>query len=450
MNTTLLRSSALGALIMLAACGDGPSPGVDAGSPGLDATIGDDAASPRHDTGTGIDVNGHVVDTQGANVSFALVVVAGRTTTTNATGRFHLSDVAVPYDPLVVATFGQGGTMFVGLTSPSPTLLIMANPGFRQSSISGVASGVAFPEPANADTLVGVTTPYSSEDENISAATFSNVLARWYGPFNTTAELLALRVTRDASNQPVSYEGMATASVAVSGSVASTGVLFDMVDPPEATLSGSITAPAETMGVSLRAFAASASSSVIVADRSVTPPGVFSFVLPASVGMTAGLTATTYGADGIGMRLAHGLAPDASGVLLDVPAAPRLVSPALASAGLAPGDTIDWEWSPEGAMYAVLLALRDDANGNALLVQAITTESEFTVPDLSSLGLEWTAGHQVFVRVFGLAVGRTTPEAAANYDWNRLVAIVAGTSAMSDVDGALGYDLNGWTFTSGP
>ena len=68
----------------------------------------------------------------------------------------------------------------------------------------------------------------------------------------------------------------------------------------------------------------------------------------------------------------------------------------------------------------------------------------------NQLGIDWIPNQQVHVGVFALSVGVKTPEAAAIFDWNRLIGNVYGSDSLTDVDGALGFDPSGWTFVSGP
>src|SRR5262249_35890575 len=69
-------------------------------------------------------VNGQVLDNFGIGRSGATVIAGGKTTTTDATGRFTVSGIATPYDVVIIAPApDKAATIYKQLTRTDPKLL---------------------------------------------------------------------------------------------------------------------------------------------------------------------------------------------------------------------------------------------------------------------------------------------------------------------------------------
>lgn len=207
----------------------------------------------------------------------------------------------------------------------------------------------------------------------------------WFGPATTTGTIHALQWQRDAGGLPIDYKGYGTKTgVALSNGGAFPGQNVALTNVAEANLSGSVSVPTGyTLSQKVLSVSFSPNANVPVLTDS-TATNNFSYVTPNIGGATMLLaaTATKPAMAQVVISYKAGLAPSATGVSLNIPAAPELGLPANAATNITP--STDFSWSAfSGGVYMVYF----NGPGSQPGYYVVTTATTTRIPDLSSLGL---------------------------------------------------------------
>ena len=319
------------------------------------------------------------------------VVISGRPSViTAADGTFSVAGVTAPYDATVVNATTKESIVYKGLTRPDPTLLFLGSaPGTpRSATLSGTISGGAFTPNQPADHITGVVfgSAEASGSDTLSGAVsgaYDLGTVSWFGPATTTGTIHALQWQRNAAGLPTSYKGYGVKTgVALSDGGTFTGQDVTLTSVAGANLSGSVSVPSgytlsdKSLTVS---FGPNANIGVFT-DSTAT--NNFSYVTPNLSGIRVVLSAIATASTGVALSFKTGLAPNASGVSLSVPAAPELGLPADAATNITP--SIDFSWSASsGSVYVVGFYGPPGQPSYSVVTAANTTR----IPDLGSLGL---------------------------------------------------------------
>lgn len=428
-------------LLAVTACASDPA---DAEGPGPDDPMMEEeppapVVLPR--------VDGVVVDRSGLPLAGKIVVLAGKSVTTDADGAFAFTDVTAPYDIALTETGSVLVASVVGLTTATPRIVHTYWPENRAATIQG---SLATPTKQGDHMMLGVTTPFASETfDNMYAPNFNNEYARWFGPEKTTANIIAIKYTHDGTGQtnPVSFEALGTATVQVENGKVVSGISLPAQDPAEVTIAGKFALPAGAEWSSVSMFAAAGGASVEVHRIDGTgTASTFSGVMPSGVGISAGFSVFSHTPDGETMAFVRDIPTDAQDLMLTVPAPPHIVAPAIGSA-VKPGDVISWT-DDAHKLFIVEVGQYDAAqNRYPWNSRTLTTGHSITIPDLSSLGLHWVAGRPATVWIYAYDLPMNLDE-AAGFAMDTVLDTAWGSSGMTTIDGSLAFTRDGLSFTS--
>jgi hypothetical protein len=372
-----------------------------------------------------ITVAGQILDLGGMPVANAPVAIGTQKTTTDASGHFTIAGVTTPYD-LVTVTVWNGGQLGIelrGLTRTNPTIAFASATGdpplVNQARVSGNLSG-GDPLSTSGDyTYVAFGSPTISQWVSVINNPF-DVFLEWSGPTSFTGNLHALQFAASAPSQPpTSYKGYGTKSgVMVTPGATQSGQDFALASVSTANISGSITLPSAAYSLD------SKSLTLAFGDGASIPLGsdsalAFNYLMPSGIGATGNLSASATVTGAQTVASASGLAPDTSGLSLELHAAALPVLPADASTGVTT-DT-DFTWTAfDGGLHFVYFAPFsnwDFPTGPAYIV--VTPGTTTKIPDLAALGIgpglpagasySWSVTAQAPSTIDAFTSGSTSP-----------------------------------------
>jgi hypothetical protein len=378
-----LRLLAATTLALLIGCGGG-SGNPDGGGGGGNTTV-----------------NGQVLDNFGIGRSGATVIVGGKSTTTDANGRFTVSGIASPYDVVIIAPApDKAATIYTQLTRTDPKLLDFdANNGPTYSATIGgaITGGDAFPTPVGEVSAVSWGSTESSTGTYVSASPYS-FSVDWSGPATTTGTLRGLQWTIDGNGTVNGYHSHGTrtgVSLTDSNNItnADVGLGVLQMDSVSVTIvppgTHQITERDVTLNFSDGTFFPVSADGLT--DTALTVP------VPTGIGATATVTATAVENDAGTVSVARvGVQPGGSTSL-------SLPAPAIATA---PGDgatgvdtNTDLVWTPvAGGIHVLFLTGAGNDPGYAI----VSGGSRTRIPDLSAQGLGLPSGHPYDFTLFGI------------------------------------------------
>jgi hypothetical protein len=365
------------ALLILLACGGGSGP-----SPG-----GPDGG------GGGSTVNGQVLDGFGQGLSGRTVLIAGRTTTTDASGKFTLSGATIPYDLVIIEPApAKVATVYAQLTRLDPKLYDFAGgtSASVQATLAGnIAGGDPFPTATTTLTGVSWGSAERSTGSYVTSTPYSFPVA-WSGPSSSTGSVHALQWTVDANGTVTGYRahGVKTGVTLTTGTTTSnadvllTAVLTDNV-------SATITAPSGYNLVERTLYLVFDDQAYFpVSDDTVATP-TLSLPVPSGIGAKVIISAT--GNNGSAQTTAQlsGVAPGTSGAALTLPAPALPTAPVDGATGV--DTSTDLVWTPvAGALH--LLVLGASAADPTYIIVSGGTRAR--IPDLGAQGLGLPSARQ--------------------------------------------------------
>ncbi len=337
--------------------------------------------------------------------------------TTDANGAFHVSGVQLPYDVVAlsptfaVADTNSGIAVYRRLTRPDPAIYLSASASSwnQQVTVSGNLGGALGTNATytvvhlSADGLDSTCTV----DGSASPWTYACNNVPWYGSAALSAKLRALSWNVDANGAPTDYVGFVEKDISLtSGATISSVDLTLAAVPGKTTVAGSVSAPTgytvnrEALEVEL----SSPTARFMVFTPSTISGTSFSFFAPTLTGARVAVTAGAVSGAGE-ESIARSLMPAAGGnVSITLPAAPALTAPDNA-ATIHAGAVLKWSAVP-GASYIVTASLSAAAS-----LFAVTSDPEFTIPDLSDMNAALPA--------------------AASYSWSVMAAAPCATADVA-------------------
>lgn len=242
---------------------------------------------------------------------------------------------------------------------------------------------------------------------NITTGAYSNSLT-WFGPASTTGTIYALQWQVDGAGLPVAYKGFGSkASVTLSNGGTFAGQNVAMGSVAGSSISGSVSTPSgytlSSKSLSVN-FATNATLRLFSDPTSTTS---FTYITPNISGATLQLQATAQkAAVSTVLGFKPGLAANAGGVSLTLPAGPELSLPVNAATGV--NTSTNFTWTPfSGGVHLVIM----QAAGKPTYL-ILTTGTNATIPDLTSLGLGLPTATNYSWQVFGFAPFANTDAAA--------------------------------------
>ena len=335
-----------------------------------------------------ITVTGTVVSQLSEPVPNTPVIITGvPPTTTDASGTFTIAGVTTPYDATVVAAADKRTIVYKGLTRPDPTLtsadLTSIIPPYSAAVTGTVSGGTGFPQPANHTTRVAFVSEHGYGGDIASGTTGAYGLTGRWGEQTTVAGTIHALQWEVSSNLPVTYKGYGSkdaVTLADGGSFPGQNVALTSV--PTVTLTGNVTVPTgymlmgKVVGIVWGRFGGIS----VVSDLAST--GAFTYATPDISGATVLFRAIASSPLGNSTVWTVGLAPDASGVNVTIPAAPALSLPVDAATNVDTITAFSWTAFAQG----VHLVFFDGPAGEPdYYVLSQSTSS--TIPNLNAIGL---------------------------------------------------------------
>lgn len=331
-------------------------------------------------------VEGRLLDLLGNGFAGAQVEIQGTTTTTDATGTFSISGVAVPYDLVTyVAAPSPGVHAFVGMTAANPDVLsyaVLNNATYPETTVEGNLPGAV---PANHRAIVcveGITVVVIGCQRLLPAETAYSVFASWADGGTVDVRVHALLIEQDADGFPVAYPGYATATGSITDGVPAMIHVGAPAAPSTATLSATMNPPSgfgpDYYGVVVEA---SDTFSIPVVDVLSPPSASFSVPVPVFPDATYGIFASARPVSGSASSNAWRFdlaAGSATTFTLAAPPAPA--SPTDGATGIGTRDTLSLTGEPDGAVTFLAQAFPHTT------IAVTTMSSSARIPDLAPFG----------------------------------------------------------------
>jgi hypothetical protein len=306
------------------------------------------------------------------------LIVGGQTTTTDATGSFHVANVTPPYD--IVYAF-QSQTLvsaFLGVTRKDP-IIVEGTGTLRNVSVTYDVSGISGGNTTGTiDHLSSVHLPGS----HVLAASATENL-HWYGPASLSVDFYAAEYVVDGTGVATQFVGFGSSkAVAITDATPAT-VNLTLASVQSTTIDGSDTVPAGYVR-GARVMGLTAPSGVppfLTPFTQDTTLGVdtLSSVAPTGVGLVPYFSVTAQkGTAYVTKRLDN----PTPGFSLIVPAGSEATQPAQGAVGVPVTQTFTWT-AMQGALYQLLL----QGSGSDPLYSVWTTDPQAALPDTSALGV---------------------------------------------------------------
>jgi hypothetical protein len=372
-----------------------------------------------------ITVAGQILDLGGMPVANAPVAIGTQSTTTDTSGHFTIAGVTTPYDLVTWNSGQQTAIELKGLTRTNPTIafaFLTATgdpPLVNQARVSGNLSG-GDPLSTSGDyTYLAFGSPTISRAVSVINNPF-DVFLEWSGPTSFTGNLHALQFAASAPSQPpTSFKGYGTKTgVTVTPGAIQSGQDLALASVSTANISGSITLPSAEYSLDSKSLtlAFGDGASIPLASDSAL---AFDYQMPSGIGATGNLSASATVTGAQTWASASGLAPDTSGVSLEVHAAALPVLPADGSTGVTT-DT-DFTWTAfDGGLHFVYFepfSNWDYPSGPSYIV--VTSGTTTKIPDLAALGVgpglptgasySWSVAAQAPSTIDAFTSGSTSP-----------------------------------------
>ena len=378
---------------------------------------------------TTVDVLGTVVEDSGTPLAGLRVLIEGHAlVTTDASGRFTVSDVEPPYR-IIIERSPDTFVVFDGLTAANPTFSTGVSFVDYSASLSGQLEGTD----AGRKTAVALVSS-DALGLKLTDATGPNqpytLDATLFKP-TASGQLYALDWTPDGAGNAATFNGYtALSGVALADGGAFAGLDLTLNPVPSthdlvvnASVPGGYDVlelraglrpwPADAWGVSMTSAELTSPTlptTVMVPDLSGARMQISLWVR--APGSTAAL------GDGVAWK---SVPTSVTSVDLAVPARPELLGPADGATGVEAGAEFSWTPPPDAISIFVL--------HGRIIMWAFTNGSTFTLPDLSPFGSAYGSGTSYTWRVsaFGLG-GHEDLDAVLQSPEGRTLMLIVGAS----------------------
>lgn len=349
-------------------------------------TIEPEACGTDHGT-----VRGSVIDERGAPVPDVKVLVVGHpVVTSDASGRFTVPDVAVPYDlAAVVGAPEPMAVVYKGVRRLDPKISGVGRPpsAVRTATVFGSLGGLSgMPLPPDRRLGLVLAAPEATSYLAPMASADYKLEVVWPDASTLEGTVHALEWQVDAMNLPLAYQHASRGGIALTQRATLHNQDLVLAPVPTSTLSGTVSMPDDYRLDSRRCLVHfGAGDPIEVARQAPSEEPLssgFSFVLPKVPGARARLELKATSADG-GATLAtrNGSAADMTNLAIDLPSASTPLAPADQATDV--DATTVFQWSGGTGLAGLFLVPK---TGDGLQFAVFTTEATATLPDLSALG----------------------------------------------------------------
>jgi hypothetical protein len=334
-------------------------------------------------------ITGRVIDLEGRPLAGRTVVQAGRSTTTDSSGNFSFTTVALPYDIAILQTAtslsspNKVATVYQQLTRTDPALTDFAvrNTNNQSATVGGTLTG-AFPEPSGAATAVAFGSAETSARDYFTSNPWS-LGVDWFGPASTTGAVHALQWTNDANGtlSSVLTHGVKTGVTLTSGgSVTNADVTLTPVTTQPVT--GTISVPSgHTIKERAVTLTFTDGTAITLSDDAVSSAG-FAVPIPSGIGASARLFAGADDGTAVVAAQLVDIAPGSSNVTLTLPSPAAPTTPASGATGV--DTTTSFVWRPVPGGVTVVSLTPQGSDPFYFIVNGGTTAR---IPDLSAQGI---------------------------------------------------------------
>ena len=330
-----------------------------------------------------------------------LIAIGGKTTRSDASGRFSIPDVAVPYDLIEVDPTGFGtGAVYQGLTRPDPTIAAFGTRlPLRTATVHGRMSGGEAIQDPGVSTVVGWGSPQSGPVTGAGQDPYA-LEVDWTGPDAITGAVHALQWRTDSQGVTTFTAHGARQGVQIANG-SDAGADLALAPVTTSSIGGTWSFPADYHLYSLHLGVAFADGALIEVPAGYASP--FTFPFPEIADSSAKLEVRAQGPHGSlsDVILSH-IRPGTSDLNLQLRAAQDLLSPDDGAGGV--DTTTEFSWTPtDGGV--TLFYVYGASNGPEYLV--FTAGTKARLPDLSGYGVALPPGvHLLWNAIaFGPAAG---------------------------------------------
>lgn len=367
-----------------AGAGNEPSGGTTSGGTSSGGTTGTDGGAAGEGGAPPVTstVHGKLVDYWGQNIPNATLQIGDQQVSSNDDGEFTVPDVAATYD--VSLLVGATGWVFQGLTRRDPTLQIFNGLDLRYTTIdTGFKAGTTVG--ANENIAVAMATPSGLDlHEDVGTDSTFYLYPEWRGGATATGTAHALYWSiNPATKLPAVYKAYDSKTQALADDVDGAPITFDLTSATPFT-SKAITGTATPYGSATRTnsvFARFSSGAVIPLVDHAPTLDAFSYLVPEGIANASFTVAAWEGSTAGPMGLVHkgGLSPGDSIGTLDIPAPPKVLTPAYGTKNVDGNTNFTFQASADNA-GAFLVTISADSDPQVLYI--VTTQKKFQIPSV--------------------------------------------------------------------
>jgi len=319
---------------------------------------------------------------------------------TDREGSVEVDQVRIPYHAIVVDGFRGTADVWLDLTRPDPvfggTRMLDDDSLILEASVEGlVTGGIGWPVPITHETQVSSSfeDALAWEDTEVDATSGAYSLPDldWYGAFFPTLHLVAMQYEVDVDGNATDYTGWGELTIPIEPN----DVLMNqdiVMDPVETTtVAGTLDLPTGLYGYGALGFVRLPSGGFHALPSQTEFSDTFSIRMPVVEDVSRGILilAVDPVLEGFVYVVHEGLAAPTTDLRVDVPPPTSLVLPIEGALGVTYDTLFVVTPAPGGRVFAATFRPVADPGPTITLH---TAASEFSIPDLSGIGLGIPAG----------------------------------------------------------
>jgi len=368
----------------------------------------EDSSTEPQENNTTKTVNGYVKDIDGEPIAGATVIIKGKSpTTTDASGNFSVSSVAVPYEVrLIISGTQQTAVVYQGLTRVDPTLFYLESTTISKTAI---ISG-------NVPAAVGKTTLVFFVSGNQAWSAIADqfdgsysISTDWTGSTSSfTGTIQVLRWTQNTNGLPQVYDAYGLENnVTISNGGTFTNHNFsstNFTDPPEQNITGTITCPSSSYSIKNKDLYINFGNAYIpiAGEAGAGLTDNFSYTVPSITGATFQIDVGAEVSTRITQYSEKGISGNSTGINITLATAPQLNLPATNGTGI--DTTTQFLWTEGSGAGINIVLMFPMGQGPAFFI--FTDGNSTYIPNLSPQGLGLPASQQymwIVVEAFPLS-----------------------------------------------
>ena len=310
---------------------------------------------------------------------------------TDGNGEITVQNMPSPYEAVVVNGTDATADFWPTLTRPDPVFVLDPDDGVLSgASIDGaVTGGIGWPVPPTHTTRVYITYQdaiggaSATADPATGAYSFNNLT--WKGPLAVAATLFGIQFLADVNGDPVSFTGFGFLEIPL---LSTNSVLTNqdiVLNPvPTTMITGTMNLPPGMTPVDAVVALRAGGPRFLALPSTPTFLPSFTKFAPVVAGIPRDLVAAATSPESFVFVVRQDLPDPALNIVVDVPAPTGLVLPIDNFTGVDHDTVFQITPTPGGRVFSVRFG-RNSGTGPTIILH--TTESSFTIPDLSAFGV---------------------------------------------------------------